>query len=202
MDRRELMGMGVGAAAAGLLPSSPAVARSAERTTKSADALRALAAKALETHRPQIAHRDVVALADFSEPSWRRRFHLIDMKQGAIVSLLVAHGRGSDPRHTGRVESFSNTPGSNATSAGAYRTADIYVGKHGKSLRLDGLDAANENAQARAIVIHGAWYVGEAMLQRFGKLGRSEGCFAFAADDLDVVLDRLAEGRLIYAGKF
>lgn len=202
MDRRELMGLGVGAAAAGLLPSSPAVARAAENTIKSADALRALAAKALETHRAEIAHCDVVALADFSEPSWRKRFHLIDMKQGAIASFLVAHGRGSDPQHSGRVERFSNAPGSNATSSGAYRTADIYVGKHGKSLRLDGLETANENAQARAIVVHGAWYVGEAMLQRFGKLGRSEGCFAFAADDLEIVLDRLAAGRLIYAGKF
>lgn len=202
MDRRGFCGLAAGAVAAGFTALTPAVARRAETSRKSPDALRALAAEALEKNREQIVRTDVVALADFSEPSWRKRFHLVDLRSGDVASYLVAHGRGSDPRHTGWLESFSNAPGSNATSAGAYRTADLYFGKHGKSLRLDGLDTENSRAQERAIVIHAAWYVGKEMLERHGKLGRSEGCFAFSEEDLETVLARLGAGRLIYADKF
>lgn len=115
--------------------------------------------------------------------------------------MLVAHGRGSDPDHSGWVERFSNEPGSAASSRGAYLTQDIYQGKHGSSRRLLGLDPQNSNAQPRAIVIHAAWYVGPQMIQDHGKLGRSEGCFAFSDNDLSMVLDRLGSGRLIYADK-
>ncbi len=201
MDRRGFCGIAAGAFTSSLAPAASAAARQAEAPAKSADILRALAVKVLDASRARVAHDDVVALADFSEPSWRKRFHLIDMRQDKIASFLVAHGRGSDPRHTGRLESFSDAAGSNSTSAGAFRTADLYFGKHGKSLRLDGLDPQNANARARAIVVHAAWYVGETMLQRFGKLGRSEGCFAFSDADLEFVLARLGAGRLIYAGK-
>ena len=201
MNRRTFFELSGGAAVAGVLSASPAAARSAEPSLKSAVALRTLARKALDANRARIAHHDVVALADFSEPSWRKRFHLVDMKQGSIASFLVAHGRGSDPRHTGTLERFSNEPGSNATSSGAYRTADIYFGKHGKSLRLNGLDTNNSHAEERAIVVHAAWYVDEAMLARYGKLGRSEGCFAFSAHDLETVIARLGAGRLIFADK-
>jgi hypothetical protein len=202
MDRRGFFGFGFGAVAVSFVQTNTASARAAESSAKSAEVLIALARKVLDANKTRIRHHDVVALADFSEPSWRRRFHLIDMARGDIVSFLVAHGRGSDPRHSGRLERFSDAPGSNATSAGAYRTGEIYFGKHGKSLRLAGLDTQNANAEARAIVVHAAWYVEEAMLERFGKLGRSEGCFAFSEKDLETVLARLGAGRLIYAGKF
>ncbi|MAW81689.1 MAG: hypothetical protein CMI63_15740 [Parvularcula sp.] len=161
-----------------------------------------IAKRALEQHTAQIPFQDRVGLADFSAPSWRPRFHLVDMTSGKVSSFLVAHGRGSDPRHTGLLQKFSNRPGSNATSAGAYRTDAEYVGKYGRSMRLEGLDPENSNAYARAIVIHAAWYVGDEMIEKYGKLGRSEGCFAFCEDDRNEVLARLGEGRLLYAGKF
>ena len=97
---------------------------------------------------------------------------------------------------------FSNEIGSNATSAGAYRTGAEYIGKYGASMRLDGLDPDNSNAYARAIVIHPAWYVSDDMIRKYGKLGRSQGCFAFSDEDRTEVVSRLGEGRLLYAGKF
>jgi hypothetical protein len=156
---------------------------------------------ALELHRDLIAHRDFLGIADFSLPSRSPRFHLLNLIDGSVRSHWVAHGRGSDPAHTGWLERFSNEPRSNATSAGAYRTDASYLGAHGQSLRLEGLDPTNSNAAARAIVVHGAWYVSEEMLGRCGMLGRSEGCFAVSHASLDEVLTRLGPGRLIYAGK-
>jgi len=159
------------------------------------------ALEALERHRDSIEHRDFIGVADFSQPSRLPRFHLIDLADGGSSSHLVAHGRGSDPAHTGWLQHFSNEPHSEATSAGAYRTADLYLGAHGRSLRLEGLDPTNDNAAARAIVVHGAWYVSHDMISRFGMLGRSEGCFALTEASLGEVLAKLGPGRLIYADK-
>jgi hypothetical protein len=156
---------------------------------------------ALEQHRASIDHTDVLGVADFSLPSNTPRFHLLRLADGSVTSHLVAHGRGSDPAHTGWLEHFSNAPGSHATSAGAYRTDCMYVGGHGHSLRLDGLDASNSNAASRAIVVHGAWYVSDAIAHDRGVLGRSEGCFAVAESSLDAVLMALGPGRLLYADK-
>ena len=156
---------------------------------------------ALELHRDLIAHRDFLGIADFSLPSRLPRFHLLNLTDGSVRTHWVAHGRGSDPRHTGWLERFSNEPRSNATSAGAYRTDSSYLGAHGHSIRLEGLDPTNSNATERAIVVHGAWYVSDDMIGRWGMLGRSEGCFAVSNASLDEVLTRLGPGRLIYAGK-
>jgi len=154
---------------------------------------------ALEQHR--IEHRDVVAIADFSLPSKAPRFHLLKLEDGSVSSHWVAHGRGSDPAHTGWLERFSNEPHSHATSAGAYRTGETYIGAHGRSIRLEGLDATNSNAASRALVVHGAWYVGAAMVGQWGMLGRSEGCFALSHESMNEILTRLGPGRLIYAAR-
>lgn len=159
----------------------------------------AQARAALDTHR--ITARDVVGIADYSQQSAMPRFFLFEPDSGRVTALRVAHGRGSDPGHTGWLQRFSGAPGSAASSAGAYRTADIYMGKHGRSRRLIGLDPQNETALERAIVIHGAWYCEAPVLAETGKLGRSEGCFAFSASDAALVLDRLGPGRLIFSGR-
>jgi L,D-transpeptidase catalytic domain len=156
---------------------------------------------ALERHRDRIVHRDLIGIADFSLPSSVPRFHLLNTADGRVKSHLVAHGRGSDPSHTGWLERFSNEPHSYATSAGAYLTDHQYIGGHGESIRLEGLDASNCNAAARGIVVHGAWYVSEAMARDHGVLGRSEGCFALAPSSLHEILAALGPGRLIYADK-
>jgi hypothetical protein len=160
------------------------------------------AAKAgLERAGGRVAHRNVVGVADFAQPSRIPRFHLVDLAGGKVDTLLVAHGRGSDPEHTGWLWSFSNRPGSAATSQGHYVTAGYYIGHHGRSMRLQGLDPTNSNAEERAIVVHAAWYVGPDMARELGMLGRSEGCFAVSQSDLPGVLDRLGPGRLLVATK-
>jgi hypothetical protein len=160
---------------------------------------RALAS--LERHKEQIPHRDFMGVADFSLHSSAPRFHLVSLRDGTTRSHLVAHGRGSDPAHTGWLERFSNEPHSNATSAGAYRTGELYVGAHGRSIRLDGLDPTNNNAAARAIVVHGAWYVSQSIISRNGTLGRSQGCLAVANSSLEEIISTLGPGRLIYADR-
>jgi len=156
---------------------------------------------ALDRHADRIVHRQLVAIADYSLHSALPRFFLYAPGSGAVTALRVAHGRGSDPAHSGWLQRFSAQPGSAASSAGAYLTGAAYVGQHGHSRRLIGLDPDNATAEARAIVIHGAWYCEPSVVQQTGKLGRSEGCFAFSAADAALVLNRLGPGHLIFSGR-
>lgn len=159
----------------------------------------ARAKAALDQH--QIWPRDVIGIVDFSKPSSEQRFHVVDLQNGTADSYLVCHGRGSDPEHSGYLERFSNDFGSYATSNGTYITDAYYNGKYGLSLRVRGLDWSNSNAEARAIVIHNAWYAEPEMLQAHGMLGRSEGCFAMPKTSQYEVMKRLAGGRMLYADK-
>jgi hypothetical protein len=156
---------------------------------------------ALFRHHALIWSRDVVAIADFGLPSSRPRFYLIDMIRGSTTGLLVAHGGGSDRDHVGMLQSFSDIVGSEASSEGAYLVGDAYEGVHGRSRRLIGLEPTNTHAEERAIVIHSAWYANPDMIAKQGKLGRSDGCFVFGEQDIDMVLAALGKGRLLYAGR-
>jgi hypothetical protein len=156
---------------------------------------------AFDRHRHSLAHTDVVGIVDFTRPSREPRFFLFNTASGQVSSHLVAHGRGSDPDHSGYVERFSNAPGSEASSSGAYVTGEYYPGKYGRAMRLSGLDASNSNAQSRAIVVHSAWYAEPDQIALHGKLGRSEGCFALSYNSLQQTLARLGPGRLLYADK-
>jgi len=159
----------------------------------------AKAKAALDAHK--VYARDSIGVVDFSKPSSEPRFFLVDLMSGQVDSHLVAHGRGSDPDHSGFLEQFSNDFGSHATSNGAYTTADYYDGKYGLSMKVRGLDWSNYNAEPRAIVIHNAWYAEPVMIAQHGKLGRSEGCFAMSRKSQFEVMRRLAGGRMIYADK-
>ena len=221
MDRRELLRLGA-AGAGGLLISSaassvgipltnmvlPPITRDPFVPTVPAivpvgvnPMLFARAKAALANHGASIRYRDTVGVVDFSLPSSEPRFHVINMLTGQVDSFRVAHGSGSDPDHSGFVERFSNDFGSHATSNGTYITADTYEGKYGLSMKVDGLDATNNNAEPRAIVIHNAWYAEDDMIPVHGKLGRSEGCFAFSRASQWQVMNRLGGGRMIYAEK-
>jgi hypothetical protein len=166
-----------------------------------AGGLIARAREALARHGARIIHRDVMAVADFSLASHQPRLHLVDLIGGGTTTLLVAHGRGSDPGNTGWLERFSNRPGSNASSSGSFLTGDTYFGKHGRSRKLIGLDSENDAAERRAIVIHSAEYVSHEMVHDQGRIGRSQGCFTVSAADLAQVMARLGPGRLLYADK-
>ena len=162
----------------------------------------------LETAKRELARAgkrvwlsDAVGIADFSRPSYEPRFFLVDLVGGRVKPFLVAHGRGSDPEHDGWLKNFSNTPGSAATSRGAYVTHSWYDGKYGTSMRVSGLESDNNMADDRAIVIHSAWYANPAMISEWGKLGRSEGCFALPEANLLEVLAKLGPGRLLFADR-
>lgn len=144
---------------------------------------------------------DLVGIADFARPSSLPRFHFANLENATVRSFLVAHGKGSDPEHDGWLKNFSNMPGSEATSRGAYLTCEWYSGKYGTSIRLVGLDADNSLALPRAIVIHPAWYADPAMITKWGKIGRSEGCFAMAPGDFNEALWHLSGGRLLFADR-
>lgn len=163
--------------------------------------LLARARAAFDAKRRRLKHTDTVGITDFSKPSSEPRFYILDTRSGRVSSHLVSHGRGSDPAHSGFLARFSNEFGSNASSAGAYLTGDYYYGKYGRSMRLAGLERRNDNAEARAIVVHSAWYAEPQVVHEHGKLGRSEGCFALSNASLREVLGRLGPGRLLYADK-
>jgi len=161
----------------------------------------ARARAAFDRHRSQLSHIDVVGIADFTKPSRDPRFYLLDTTSGRVSRHLVAHGRGSDPGHTGYLQRFSNQIGSEASSDGAYVTSEFYPGRYGRSMRVRGLDHSNSNAEARAIVVHSAWYAEPNLLSETGRLGRSEGCFALSHNSLREVLERLGPGRFLYADR-
>ena len=196
-NRRHFLGV-VAASSTGLVaPPAFAAVRSGETP-----ALLGQAKAALDAHSASILHRDVLGIVDFSLPSAHPRFHLIDLGNGRVTATyLVAHGRGSDPGNSGWLERFSNRPGSNASSRGSYVIGDTYIGKHGRSRRIHGLDPENSNAASRAIVIHGASYVSPGAAISHGRVGRSQGCFAVSRGAIGEVLAHLGPGRLLFAWK-
>ena len=141
--------------------------------------------------------RPVLALIDYSLPSTARRLVLVDPASGrALRSELVAHGKGSGELHATR---FSNEEGSHRSSVGLFVTGETYDGRHGRSLRLHGLEpGTNDAAYSRAIVIHAADYATAAHAARFGRLGRSHGCPALAPDVAPELLDALAGGAALF----
>lgn len=195
VGRRELLAGTIATAAAALLPARAAASPTDTRLLQ-------IARRELDRVGSHVPSHDVVALADFSMSSAEPRFFILDMVTGDVKHFYVTHGRGSDPQHDGWLKAFSNNYGSNATSRGAYVTRNYYEGKHGLSVRLGGLDPDNCNAENRAIVIHGADYANPDRIRTMGKLGRSEGCFAFSYDSLFEVLGRIGPGRMIFADRF
>ena len=144
------------------------------------------------------AKPSTLTVIDFSVPSTERRLFVYDLRTRALLfAEHVSHGRNSG----GNVPTmFSNEPESFKSSIGLYRTAEGYFGKHGYSLRLDGLDKGfNDRARERAIVIHGADYVNAATAKAQGRLGRSLGCPALRPEISKKVIDAVKEGGLLFA---
>ncbi|MEO5587162.1 MAG: murein L,D-transpeptidase catalytic domain-containing protein [Novosphingobium sp.] len=160
-----------------------------------------IAKREVERAGTKVWRRDIAGIADFAQPSAHPRFHFANLENGTVRSFYVAHGRGSDPEHCGWLQSFSNEMGSYATSRGAYLTCEWYNGKYGTSIRLEGLSRDNSQALPRAIVMHPASYAAPSMIATYGKLGRSEGCFAMAPEQFNEALWHLSGGRLLFADR-
>lgn len=158
----------------------------------------ALAARECAVASGEVAADSRLAVIDYSLPSTARRLWVFDMRDGKLLHHeLVAHGRGSGDNYA---TSFSNQAESHQTSLGLFRTAETYIGGNGYSLRLDGLEpGVNDNARARAIVMHGAWYVDPAVAAKQGRLGRSYGCPALRQQVARVVIDELKERNLLFS---
>lgn len=138
-----------------------------------------------------------LTVIDFSLPSSEKRMWIIDMKDGLIIHYgHVSHGRNSGEL---MAKQFSNVSSSYMSSLGFYLTGETYQGKHGYSLRLDGLEKGfNDKARERAIVIHGADYVHENFIRQTGRLGRSLGCPALPNEIAKEVIEMIKDRSLLF----
>ncbi|MCF0073610.1 murein L,D-transpeptidase catalytic domain family protein [Dyadobacter sp. CY261] len=143
----------------------------------------------------------IMAIADFTQSSRNKRLYVIDfLKKKVLFNTYVAHGRNSGNEFA---ERFSNANSSYQSSLGFYKTLGTYQGKHGLSLKLEGLEKGiNDRALERAIVMHGADYVSEAFIKNTGRLGRSLGCPAVSIADSKKLINLLYNGAglFIYSG--
>jgi hypothetical protein len=139
----------------------------------------------------------ILTLIDFQLPSTEKRMWVIDLNKAKVLfNELVAHGKNSGKLYA---ESFSNEVNSLSSSLGFYLTGETYVGKYGRSLRLDGLEEGyNEKARARAVVLHGADYVSQAFVEAQGRLGRSYGCPAVAYENKDAIVDTIDDRTVLF----
>lgn len=148
-------------------------------------------------------HNHVLTVVDYGLPSSQRRLWVLDPETGRVrFHELVAHGRGSgDARDLDRAVRFGNESASRRSSLGTFLTGSTYLGSHGYSLELTGLDpGVNDRAAERRIVIHPADYVSEAFLEAHGRLGRSFGCPALDPKVSRAVIDAIRDGSVLYVG--
>ncbi|MEO0045956.1 MAG: hypothetical protein RL705_1147 [Bacteroidota bacterium] len=122
-----------------------------------------------------VVKKNILTIVDFSLSSNAKRLWVIDLdKNRVLFQTLVAHGRNTGEEFA---QTFSNQAESFKSSVGFFATAEIYNGKHGMSLKLDGLQKGlNDKARERAVVMHGADYVSESFIKQNKRLGRSQGC--------------------------
>ncbi len=126
-----------------------------------------------------LGNAQILTIIDFSVPSSKKRLYVLDMKNYKLLfHTYTSHGRNSGTVNT---LYFSNEPESFKSSVGFYVTGGTYEGKHGYSLKLKGYESGfNDKAEERAIVMHSADYVSEALIKQQGYIGRSLGCPALA----------------------
>lgn len=141
--------------------------------------------------------KDLLTIIDFSQPSYKKRLYVLDLnKEKLLYRTYVAHGRETGLTYA---REFSNIPNSHQSSLGFYRTAETYRGKHGYSLRLDGLESQiNDLARQRAIVMHAADYARESFVQEYGRLGRSLGCPALPPELSQEIISRIKDGSCVF----
>ncbi|MCC5931075.1 MAG: murein L,D-transpeptidase catalytic domain family protein [Cyclobacteriaceae bacterium] len=157
---------------------------------------------ALSGYKNLLAQGDIsdtarLIIADFSLESHHERLFIINIKERSLEHIsLVSHGKNTGLLNA---ENFSNAVSSHKSSLGFYLTAETYFGKHGLSLRLDGLEKGfNDKARERAIVIHAAGYVSCEFIEKHGRLGRSHGCPALPVENYEDVIHTIKQGSLLF----
>lgn len=144
-----------------------------------------------------LAKRPVLTVIDFGRSSRQNRLWVIDLLHNKLLyHTLVAHGKNSGGD---LAQTFSNREGSEMSSLGFYVTGATYQGKHGLSLKLQGLDTRyNSHAAERAVVVHGADYVSEDFVRQNGRLGRSQGCPALPTAQSAGIIKSIRSGSVLY----
>ena len=172
--------------------------QAAERAGLRSEVLRLALGAHARALREGWTNAPVLTVIDYSRRSRDRRLWVLDLARDSVLATeLVAHGRGTGDDVARR---FSNRPGSLESSLGTFVTGATYVGRHGLALRLRGMDAGlNDQAEARAIVIHGADYVSPETARRLGRLGRSWGCPALAPSVAGRVIGLIRGGTVLFA---
>lgn len=147
--------------------------------------------------KDMLSGRELITIIDFRKASSQRRLWVIDLSTKKVkFHSLVAHGRNSGELYPTR---FSNTINSYQSSLGFYVTGKTYQGKHGLSLKLHGVERGiNDQAETRAIVMHGADYASEAFIGSVGRLGRSLGCPAVPMEIHEALIREIAEGTCLF----
>ncbi|WP_045688489.1 murein L,D-transpeptidase catalytic domain family protein [Hymenobacter sp. AT01-02] len=145
----------------------------------------------------KLGEKQLLTVVDFSLPSTEKRLWVLDIAAKQVkFHTLVAHGHNSGEN---MATNFSNENESNMSSLGFYVTQGEYVGKHGRSLKLAGLDEGyNTNAQMRSVVMHGADYVSEDFIRQYGRLGRSLGCPALPMDQKDAIIETVGGNTCLF----
>jgi len=157
------------------------------------DRLLAEALVYFDANASKIKNKNFITIIDYGMKSNVKRMFVVDMESGAVDAYLVSHGKGSDPNHDGYADAFSNSHSSHMSSLGFALTAETYNGKHGYSLKMDGLSKSNSNDRARTIVFHSADYVAPHRV-----LGRSHGCPSVEEGSHTNLFKRIKGGSLVY----
>ncbi len=142
--------------------------------------------------------QQILTIVDYSQPSTDPRMVVYDLKSNTVLfDTLVAHGSNSGDN---MADSFSDDPSSHKSSLGLFVTGETYMGHHGYSLHLQGLEKGfNDKAASREIVVHAANYVGPQFAAEHGRLGRSWGCFAVSPQVVKPIINTIKDGTLIFA---
>ena len=146
--------------------------------------------------RKKVRHEKYLTLIDFTKPSNEKRLWLFDLDKNKLIYYTwVAHGMNSGVLYA---KYFSNKPQSRTSSLGLYKTGVPYKGKHGDSLRLHGLEQGyNDKAFSRSVVVHGAWYISEEFIKKYGRIGRSWGCPAVKMTLAKPIVNLIKHGSLL-----
>lgn len=149
-----------------------------------------------DKNKDKFPNQEYITIVDFKPKSDKHRLYLINVATGAVEKYHTSHGTGSDKNKNHYAESFGNVINSGKSSLGFARVSEEYVGKFGRSIRLDGLSTTNSNIRARAVVLHG-W---DQTYERDVVQGWSWGCITLDYAVRDPFLDKVRGGSLMYSG--
>ena len=144
--------------------------------------------------------KQLLTVIDYSKPSAEKRLWVFDIKNGRkLLNTWVSHGKNTGDS-SGNAKFFSNSNGSLKSSIGVFVTAEPYVGGHGLSLRMKGLEKGiNDHAYDRNIVFHGASYVSGSVIRQVGHVGRSWGCPAVSTDTIKSLVNIIKDNTVVFA---